>query len=441
MNNNNTNNTNKELNKSITFVTDLYIKNRDKFNQNISIAQKDVIVDLIHKFIKNKNLLVYGGQALNAILPKKEKIYKEGEFKDYDILSPNAEIDARELADELYSNNFVYTQIKPAIHEGTYKLSVNFVDIVDFTQVSDKLFYEMLKMSNKEKNSFGHKLEILVAPLNLLKLNLIQEMSIPISSLWRWAKVYNRLFIFSRNFKTMKVKSPRPLPTIEPPRLKNYVNVYKTSLEFIKIYKLPLIGNLAINVHLKQTHDIMQCCRLDEFFSIFEILSTNPYDTFKSLDKHMELILKELNLKLHSEERYYYGEIIPKRLRVYLLSKDSKLVNEKISLLTIVEARNHCYSITEIGGFVVGSPYTILYFLYAYWLVYSVYESKKIVKMIEIYITLLEEHVSKISDEEKFILQCYGNEKQFIDLLKEQFHDKTKTYLYRPLYKSTIKPV
>lgn len=435
------NNDNKELNKSLTFVTDLYIKNKERFNQNISIAQKDVIVDIIHKFIKSKNLLVYGGQALNAVLPKKEKIYKEGEFKDYDILSPNAEIDSRELADELYNNNFVYTQIKPALHEGTYRLSVNFIDIVDITQVSDKLFYEMLKLSNKEKKYFGHKLKIPVAPLNLLKLNLVQEMSIPNSSLWRWAKVYKRLYIFSRNYKTIKTESPRPLPIIEPTRIKNYVNLYKTSLEFIKIYKLPLIGNLAINAHLKQTHDIMHCCRLDEFFSIFEILSINPQETFKNLEKHLEVILKELKLKLHSEERYYYGEIIPKRLRVYLLSKDSKFVNEKISLLTIVEARNHCYSVTEIGGFIVGSPYTILYFLYAYWLVYSVYETKKIVKMIEIYITLLEEHINKISDQEKFIIQCYGNEKQFLDLLKEQFHDKTKTYLYRPLYQSIIKPV
>merc|ERR1712065_114642 len=59
------------------------------------------IIEIVENFIKNNNLVCYGGTAINNILPKRDQFYNfDIEMPDYDFFSPNAMQDAKKLADQ-----------------------------------------------------------------------------------------------------------------------------------------------------------------------------------------------------------------------------------------------------------------------------------------------------------------------------------------------------
>ena len=49
------------------------------------------IIKIVENFIKKKNLICYGGTAINNILPKEDQFYdKDVEIPDYDFFTTNA---------------------------------------------------------------------------------------------------------------------------------------------------------------------------------------------------------------------------------------------------------------------------------------------------------------------------------------------------------------
>ena len=81
-----------------------------------------------------KELVCYGGLAINNILPYQDQFYDfTKEIPDYDVFSKNALEDAKELADIYHKNGFYYCEAKSGIHYGTFKVFVNFIPIADIT--------------------------------------------------------------------------------------------------------------------------------------------------------------------------------------------------------------------------------------------------------------------------------------------------------------------
>lgn len=432
----------KKTNKELSYIKKLI---NTEWTTPQSLSDKDIILisKLTKDFINQHNLLVYGGHALNALLPKKDRFYKSDiEFHDFDLLSPSAKKHANMLADIFYTEGFIFTEVKPAIHDGTYKVFVNFVHVADITMVSNTFFYQMLKLSQVERSQHKYidkELKIIhIAPVYLLKHYIITELSRPIGSIVRWEKIYKRLMLFYTHYgkkdKTLfsrgELISKMNDVTSDPHLMKIF---YKT-IEVIKVNNIPLIGNLALGLYLQKnikpgSEFFFECCRIDEFFSIFEILSIDPIETIKLFKIHLQPFLREFGYKVNTQQRDFYGEIIPKRVRIYITTPEGK----NISIATVVET-NYCYAITEKEGYTVGTPYTILNFMYAYWLVYYVYENRKIVDAMDKLIYALEKYIRTESPvEERFVINCFGREKSFLDVRKENFKNPSKNVVYRPL--------
>ena len=97
-------------------------------------------IAIVRKFIIDKGLKIYGGLALNELLKKKKKpIYGPNEFPDYDVFSPNAWEHAKELCDILVKSGYQFVEARGSIlndeHHQTYKVGVDYLDILDLTQV------------------------------------------------------------------------------------------------------------------------------------------------------------------------------------------------------------------------------------------------------------------------------------------------------------------
>ena len=124
----------------------------------------------IESFIQERNLIGYGGTAIHHALPKEAQFYDSSEIPDYDFFSKRAIQDIRDLADRLSG---YHVEVKPALFQGTYKLFVNYLPLVDITEIEDEL-YENLWISSFTRNKIHY------VPYNYLRMSIYQELSRPL---------------------------------------------------------------------------------------------------------------------------------------------------------------------------------------------------------------------------------------------------------------------
>jgi hypothetical protein len=152
------------------------------------------MISIVEQFIRYKKSIVYGGTALNNILPEDDQFYnKELEIPDYDFYSPTALDDAKELADIFFENGFEDCEAKSGMHHGTYKVYVNFIPIADITYLAPEI-YNALRKEAIDKNG------ILYTPANFLRMSIYLELSRPAGDVERWNKVYDRLLLLNKHY-------------------------------------------------------------------------------------------------------------------------------------------------------------------------------------------------------------------------------------------------
>ena len=152
------------------------------------------IIGIVEIFLRKKQLICYGGTAINNILPKQDQFYnKDVEIPDYDFYSPNALNDAKELTDLYIQNGFQEVEAKSGQHHGTYKVFVNFIPVADITNIPKELFNAIKRESIRVAG-------ILYSPPNLLRMNMFLELSRPAGDISRWEKVLKRLTLLNKHY-------------------------------------------------------------------------------------------------------------------------------------------------------------------------------------------------------------------------------------------------
>jgi hypothetical protein len=168
---------------------------------------KPELFNIINDYISKNKLICYGGMAINNIIPEtSERFYDEVDIPDYDCFTPNAIKDAKILS-QLLRTNYENVEVKSAMFKGTYKIYVNFIPIVDLTQIEYNLFEKIKQTSLKIK-------DIYYASPNYLRMNIHLELSRPLGDVSRWIKIYQRLdllnkyhpFIYNKNINKTIVK-------------------------------------------------------------------------------------------------------------------------------------------------------------------------------------------------------------------------------------------
>jgi hypothetical protein len=152
------------------------------------------IIGIVENFIRKKQLICYGGTAINNILPKQDQFYnKDVEIPDYDFYSWNALSNAKELVDIFIQEGFVEVEAKSGQHHGTYKVYVNFIPVADISYIPKDLFNAIKKEAIRVAG-------ILYAPPNLLRMGMYLELSRPDGDVSRWEKVLKRLTLLNTHY-------------------------------------------------------------------------------------------------------------------------------------------------------------------------------------------------------------------------------------------------
>ena len=171
----------------------------DNAEKNLSkrVAQSPVVKNIfkiIEEFIASHKMMIYGGTAINNILPAKLRFYNTDiDVPDYDVFSSNAIEDVKEMCDVFYEKGYNNVEAKTANHVGTYKVYVNYLPVLDVTQMDSRLLDTLLK----ECITKGR---LHYSPVNLLRFSMYAELSRPQSQPSRWEKVFKRLVILNKAY-------------------------------------------------------------------------------------------------------------------------------------------------------------------------------------------------------------------------------------------------
>ena len=276
----------------------------DKAEENtakrvVSSPEIKSIVEIVENFIKKKNLICYGGTAINNILPKHDQFYnKELEIPDYDFFSFNALNDAKELADIYFKNGFTDVEAKSGQHHGTYKVFVNFIPIADITYLPKEIF-QSIKMESIRVAG------ILYAPPNYLRMGMFLELSRPAGDTSRWEKVLKRITLLNKHYP-LTTKNCDEIDFQREFENKNGDEIYETVKNTLINQEVVFFGGFAVSMYSKYMpkHLQKQLKRIPDF----DVLSEDPETTAEIVKERLKDIDVE-NVKIVRHDPI--GDIIP----------------------------------------------------------------------------------------------------------------------------------
>ena len=100
------------------------INNYEKNVELTFVKKTNKLKNIIKKFIIENKLLLYGGSAIDILLPTDKKIYKKNEkLFDYDVYSCNAYEYGIKLIKLLEKHKYKYVQLREAAFtQSTFKV-------------------------------------------------------------------------------------------------------------------------------------------------------------------------------------------------------------------------------------------------------------------------------------------------------------------------------
>jgi hypothetical protein len=347
-------------------------------------------IDIVRKFVKDKGLKIYGGLALNELLKKKKyPIYGRSEFPDYDVFSPNAWEHAKQLCDILINSGYKFVEVRGSIlnddHHQTYKVSVDYLDILDLTQVGcnnnelknnecdkcgiskdskcisifnhipcydinssfkkEPLIYT--KVYNYDTDESIYKNKLFICEPNWMRISMYRELTEPLDNPGRLEKVSTRLDLFNKHYpyKIQKCTIEEYKNMVD----KHYNPILKVIGKFVKKNQLINYGASAYNFFVKNVKGVGSLEISD--YEVYVGYMDTSLSNFTSDNIDMELYniltnkFGDFTFKV-DKSKMFWKEIDVDSITIFGKLKNSKEYNKLITF-TLIET---CMPYIEYGG-------------------------------------------------------------------------------------------
>jgi hypothetical protein len=289
------------------------------------------MITIVEDFIKVKNLICYGGTAINNILPLEDQFYdKDIEIPDYDFFTPDALSHAKELADLYYKNGYTDVEAKSGQHHGTYKVFVNFIPVADLTQIPKEIYTAIKKDSVRVSG-------ILYAPPNFLRMSMYLELSRPAGDISRWEKVLKRLSLLNKNYPLTSINCNEMDFQREMSDKTNEDKIYENVQNTLVNQGVVFFGGYAISLYSQYMPKTLQ--KKLEKIADFDVISHDPKTT-------AEIVVERLkDVGINKAKILYHkpiGEIIPEHYEVRIENDTIVFIYKPIAC--------HSYNVIKIHG-------------------------------------------------------------------------------------------
>jgi len=289
------------------------------------------IIKVVEDFIQRKNLICYGGTAINNILPSDDQFYnKEAEIPDYDFFTTNALEDAKELANIYFKNGFTDVEAKSGVHKGTYKVFVNYIPVADITDIAKPIFNAMKKDAIRVNG-------ILYAPPNFLRMGMFLELSRPAGDISRWEKVLKRLTLLNKNYPLTSIDCNQVEYQREMENKDKEDEIYENVRNTFVNQGVVFFGGYAISLYSQYMPRKMRH-KLDKIAD-FDVLSNDPETTAQIVKER----LKDIGLtNAKIIKRDPVGEIVPMHYEIRIGNDTIAFIYKPIAC--------HSYNVLSIKG-------------------------------------------------------------------------------------------
>ncbi len=363
------------------------------------------IINIVAQFLRRKQLICYGGTAINNILPKRDQFYnKDVEIPDYDFYSFNALNDAKELADIYIQNGFEEVEAKSGQHHGTYKVFVNFIPVADITFIAKDLFQSIKREAIKVNG-------ILYSPPNLLRMNMFLELSRPAGDTSRWEKVLKRLTLLNKNYPLTgkdcnRVQFQRNMANDEQSNA-IYDKVQQTLIDQGVVF----FGGYALSLYSR--HMPFHLRKKLQKIPDFDVLSEEPSMTAQIVQEQ----LQEIGIKhVKIVERPGIGEIIAPHYEIKVGQDTIAFIYEPLAC--------HSYNILHEGNnaIKIATIDTMLSFWLAFLFVDRPYYDKDRILCMSNYLFNVQEknRLEQRGLLKRFSVNCMGKQQTLEDMRAEK---------------------
>lgn len=371
------------------------------------VASTDIkrMITILEQFLKDKQLICYGGTAINNILPLEAQFYdKTSEVPDYDFYSYSALDHAKELANIYYKNGFTNVEAKSGMHMGTFKVFVNFFPVADITFLPIELFNALKTQTMTVDN-------ILYCPPNFLRMGMYLELSRPKGDVSRWEKVLSRLNLLNTYYP---ISSKKNCANVEFQRKMNANDKYNEKIYFIVRdsfikHNVVFFGGFALSLYSEYMPEKYR--KTPQHYPDFDVLSENADDVANKVKQNLELYGIR-NVTLFEVEPL--GEIIPKHIEI-------RINNDTIaSIYTPVACHNYNKVNIENKIVRIATMDTLLSFYLAFLFSDEFNEFQDRILCMATYLFKIIE-LNRASNDgvlKRFTMECIGKQHTKTDLLE-----------------------
>jgi hypothetical protein len=249
------------------------------------------VIQTVEKFIKQNKCIIYGGTAINNILPAKDQFYDyDYELPDYDFFTTEPMKLAKSLAD-VFAKKGLDVEAKAGVHHGTFKVFVDQLAVADLTYLHPEL-YKMLTKSVIVKKG------LMYAPANFLRQSMFLELSRPLGDVSRWEKVLKRLNALNKNYPLVH-KHCKVQRNMSSRRHED--ELFRTIKQYFIKENVVFIGGYANALYTTQTRTPQL-----ENLPDFDVLVNDPKETANDLIK----VLKKHGYNATVKEHEAIGELV-----------------------------------------------------------------------------------------------------------------------------------
>lgn len=292
-----------------------------KTNNEPTYDESTRVYSVILDFIKNKKRIIYGGYAQNKLITEKNKddgFYKETDTPDIEFYSYEPLKDLIELCDLLHNKNFKYVQGSEGLHEGTYKIFVNFENYCDISYISKNIYDNCPYIITKNNL-------LLADPLFML-IDVYRVFTDPMTSYWRLDKSFRR---FLRLYKYYPIEKYKKNDTIKFTNKidENILNKLRKFILHNSDYIV--VGTYAYNYYIKKTK------YKPSNINFYEIITSNIKEEASKIYKKL---LKIFGNKISIKEYFPFFEYFDYRIEF--------LYNNQV-ILRVYNNNNRCIVYNE----------------------------------------------------------------------------------------------
>lgn len=204
------------------------------------------IIHTVRDFVIEKRRKIYGGFALNKLIESvspEKKFYDDDDVEKWDIdfYSPDPIADGIEITERLYKKGYKYIVAGEALHEETYKIHAEMIDVADITYMPSNI-YNRVQFVAIENMCLTHP--------HFMMIDYFRVITDPLTSYFRLEKTMGRLKLLAESY---------PLPVIKHHNEKkgkksdNHVMALDAVEKFIESNtSVVVVGTYAVNEMAKK---------------------------------------------------------------------------------------------------------------------------------------------------------------------------------------------